>query len=257
MKANINYASNTASFQANAGGSSQHGAHVERENTLKRKGIQSETLSLLKTPSCFQTNIALLPPMKTAIEFELVASHPNAYPSLIPLDVARIDLSLLGISPLTYFGRARPVTQSKGSDNTTAEARPWPPQSPSPGKTAPTNQNQQVNSSASSATAGNAVLIEAVTSDVSHLVDARLAHVRFRQWTDVRITDTTAAKAISLCLEKDSAWWGLPNVDLFLDDLVSGETRFCSKLLVNSLMTWSLVSSGEKPVNWEDSSRFP
>ena len=270
IKADINYASNTASSQTDAGSSSQSGADVEIQRTLKRKGTKSEetrpeldicralalTRSLLKTPSLNRTNSGLLPPMNTAIEFELVALHPNAYPNLIPLDVASIDLSLLGISPLVHFGRARPATRSKGRDSTLAEARPRPPHSLSRGKITLTSRNQQVKSLAFPAADGNAALNEAVTGELDHLVDARLAHVRFRKWTDIRITDVTAAKAISLCLEKDSAWWGLPNLELFLDDLVSGSTRFCSKLLVNCLLAWSCVSSDEKFSRRRYGSRF-
>jgi hypothetical protein len=37
-------------------------------------------------------------------------------------------------------------------------------------------------------------------------------------------------------------WWAFFDVDLFLDDLVSGETRLCSQLLANALLALASVS---------------
>lgn len=42
-------------------------------------------------------------------------------------------------------------------------------------------------------------------------------------------------------LETDHTFTALFDVDLLLDSLVSGNTRFCSRLLFSSLLSWACV----------------
>jgi hypothetical protein len=58
-------------------------------------------------------------------------------------------------------------------------------------------------------------------------IDIRLERVRIRQWTNVTIMDYIAAQAISLFLLNETPGGVFFDIDLFLDDLVNGDTRFC------------------------------
>jgi hypothetical protein len=73
-------------------------------------------------------------------------------------------------------------------------------------------------------------------------IDIRLERVRIRQWTNVTIMDDIAAQAISLFLLNKTPGGVFFDIDLFLDDLVNGDTRFCSRLLVNSVLAQACVS---------------
>ena len=75
------------------------------------------------------------------------------------------------------------------------------------------------------------------------LADNRLEIVNFANWTHVPIDNFEAANAISRYIEVDHPILGLFDVGLFLGDLCSYETRFCSELFVNSLLSWACVSS--------------
>ncbi|KAF4431310.1 Nitrogen assimilation transcription factor nit-4 [Colletotrichum fructicola] len=54
--------------------------------------------------------------------------------------------------------------------------------------------------------------------------------------------DFPSAAALSLYLETDHTVTALFDVDLLLDSLVSGNTRFCSRLLFSSLLSWACQS---------------
>lgn len=58
------------------------------------------------------------------------------------------------------------------------------------------------------------------------------------------IDNGEAAKAVSKYLELDHVVLGLFDADLFLDDLCNKRTRFCSKFMVNALLSWALVRMG-------------
>lgn len=73
------------------------------------------------------------------------------------------------------------------------------------------------------------------------LADNRLEIVNFANWTHVPIDNFEAANAISRYIENDHPLLGLFDAGLFLEDLCSYDTRFCSELLVNSLLSWACV----------------
>jgi hypothetical protein len=75
-----------------------------------------------------------------------------------------------------------------------------------------------------------------------NLIDDRLNYIDISRWTNIVISDRFAAEAITLYLEMNQPWWAFFNVDLFLNDLISGDTKFCSRMLVNALLAWSCVS---------------
>jgi hypothetical protein len=61
----------------------------------------------------------------------------------------------------------------------------------------------------------------------------------------VPVTNQAAARVLSLYLVTDHYILGFFDVDLFLDDLVSGNERFCSPLLVNALLSWACVGTSQ------------
>lgn len=74
------------------------------------------------------------------------------------------------------------------------------------------------------------------------LCDPRLRDLDIEQWTNVELDNDSAAGCISLYLETDHPLLGPFDPDLFVSDLVSGRSEYCSSLLVNSLLYWACVS---------------
>ena len=71
--------------------------------------------------------------------------------------------------------------------------------------------------------------------------DERLAMLDMSMWTTVPIPNDLAAAAISLYLQTDHPLLGFFDADVFLEDLLAGRSRYCSTLLVSSLLFWALV----------------
>lgn len=183
---------------------------------------------LVRSPSSNQTNRNILSPTSTPVEFQLVALHSNAYPALIPLDVSSIDLGLLGISPLTSFRYGDSIPGSRRNKRDPM----------------PEYEKQPLLAPFSTIDQDNHVRPQPETS--CHYIDARLNRIRIRAWTDVPIEDDFTARVISLYLKNDTPWWAYFDVDLFLEDLANSGTRFCSPLLVNSLLAFACVSIGRE-----------
>lgn len=85
------------------------------------------------------------------------------------------------------------------------------------------------------------------TLPLKPLCDERLHQLDIRFWTQVEISNELAAQAISLYLETDHPLLGHFDPDLFLSDLIDKKNRFCSPVLVNSLLYWASVCL---PVLW-------
>lgn len=75
--------------------------------------------------------------------------------------------------------------------------------------------------------------------------DERLEELNIGFWTSVPIASDLAAKVISLYLETDHPLLGPFDPTLFMEDLVQCRTKYCSKLLVSTIMYWSCVSGLE------------
>jgi hypothetical protein len=196
------------------------------------ESIEKEGLSYT-SPSQHATDRSFLPPTQSFLEFELVASHSNAYPSLVPLDVASVDLKLLGLAPSgtantkwrRLFGYADTSFLTRSNTSSSSKTAN---EDGSPANLTIDPQN---------------LIIGTFTQSTHNYVDDRLARFEIRRWTTVPITNRFAAEAMSLFFATDQAFLGFFDTDLFLDDLVDGRDRFCSPLLVNSLLAWSCVRS--------------
>lgn len=71
--------------------------------------------------------------------------------------------------------------------------------------------------------------------------DDRLSSLRVADWTPVPVSDELAACLISTYLRVEHPMYGFFDAALFLRDLCSKQTRFCSPLLVNALLFWTSV----------------
>ncbi|KLO84881.1 Uncharacterized protein LW93_7132 [Fusarium fujikuroi] len=175
-------------------------------------------LSTNVNPSMHAAARGTMIPTQTPLEFQLVVQHPKVYSPLAPLTTASLDLGLLGIQPLdtgmtpdtqlsTLFYRDAPST---------VVDRTVQPQDMI-GKTA-----------------------FSVESGIP--IDPRLHHVEISRYTNVTISNEFAVEAISLYLNMNQPWWAFFDTDMFLDDLVSMQNRFCSRMLVNALLAWATQS---------------
>ena len=72
--------------------------------------------------------------------------------------------------------------------------------------------------------------------------DSRLGLIDIGFWSGIQITNQLAATLLSLYLKTDHPTLGLFDYDLFLTDLVNQRVRYCSRLLVSSILSWACVS---------------
>ncbi|QUC22753.1 uncharacterized protein UV8b_06994 [Ustilaginoidea virens] len=71
------------------------------------------------------------------------------------------------------------------------------------------------------------------------LCDDRLCGLDIHRWTSVAMDSQLAARCISLYLETDHPLLGHFDPELFVAQLVSGDTEHCSSLLVTALLYWA------------------
>lgn len=74
------------------------------------------------------------------------------------------------------------------------------------------------------------------------LCDDRLWALDISYWSPVPIPNDLAARLLSLYLVTDHPLHSPFDADLFIEDLTHCALRFCSPLLVNSLLFWACVS---------------
>jgi hypothetical protein len=82
------------------------------------------------------------------------------------------------------------------------------------------------------------------STPIPEICDPRLHDLEIRSWTGVKIDNATAARCISLYLETDHPLLGNFDPELFVPHLISGDTEYCSSLLVNALLYWASVWNG-------------
>jgi hypothetical protein len=74
------------------------------------------------------------------------------------------------------------------------------------------------------------------------LADRRLSIVEPSKWTSVSTDDNMMRRLLELYLLHEFHWMSCFQKDIFLDDMVSGSTNFCSSLLVNAILAQACVS---------------
>ncbi|KAF7194831.1 Nitrogen assimilation transcription factor nit-4 [Pseudocercospora fuligena] len=76
----------------------------------------------------------------------------------------------------------------------------------------------------------------------AELCDSRLRQLDISHWTPVNISDELAAQLLSHYFSTDHRLLSPFDADLFIDDLTSRTLRFCSPLLVNSVLAWTCTT---------------
>ncbi|KAK3937143.1 hypothetical protein QBC46DRAFT_393363 [Diplogelasinospora grovesii] len=188
--------------------------------------------SLPRSPSPYRTAW----PTQTQLESELANLHRNAFPPLPPLDVAKVDLKLIGID----LGAARDERESQlvsRDDPNMTMNQPGEP-SGSGYYLSPPRSNLQSRRRTASPPLSDDDDAESPPAPRKYS-DERLARIDMKRWTNVPVENDFAARAIQLYLKEELPLVGFLDPDRFLDDMVAGRTRFCSKLLVHALMAWA------------------
>lgn len=152
-----------------------------------------------------KTSQALLPTTSSRIEFELTARHGIVYPTLLPIDIASLN-----ISPLDK------------------------PASP------PSSHSSESGSLVSRKTSSTP--IELSSAGLKPYCDSRLKDLDISYWSKVPISDESAATLISLYLETDQTIVGFIDADLFVQSLVDRVPKFCSTFLVTAMLYVACVS---------------
>ncbi|KAL1867156.1 hypothetical protein VTK73DRAFT_4318 [Phialemonium thermophilum] len=166
----------------------------------------------------------LAPPARSSLEFEVMIRHPIAYPTLLPVELAYMTLDELlnprwsatpfGVvppSPATAINNLRRYEATEQA-STPAHRRTKQPYGQSP-----------------------------IAEEQEPYCDPRLANLTISRWTQVPITNDLAARIVSHYLETDHPLLGFFDADLFIRDLVSEGTYFCTGLLVNALLAWACL----------------
>jgi hypothetical protein len=155
----------------------------------------------------------------STIELDLNMRFAGVFPVLETLDIKDVDLSLLAANK-------RALTSS----NQQATAAPLTPFTPIEfGQRSETPTTSESFSTPSDTTGDTGV-------------DPRLESLQIWQWTSIPIPENLAAQAISFYLANEHPLLSFFDADLFIRDFVAGGGRFCSQLLVSSLLAWACVS---------------
>ena len=220
-------------------------------------GIQYEILGMLKSnpdPSAIlgaikdsyacklpqlqsQPPYPLLPGTHATLETELMVRHPFAYPFLKPASLTPDsqpssmgfgeDILMDGVN--TKFSMPSAAGTTLDTDMVVNYGVP--------------RRGQPISSSTSSLESETSQPPLAPATPLSTVYcDNRLHNIRLDQWSRVPVDNIFAASAISLYLESEHPLFGFFDPDLFVTDLSVGRSRFCSSLLVNSLLYRACVS---------------
>lgn len=76
----------------------------------------------------------------------------------------------------------------------------------------------------------------------STLIDPRLTEIKPSAWTNVSEDDGSLQKTLELYFLCEYHFFSAFHRDLFLDDMLSGSTQYCTPLLVNGIMALACVS---------------
>ncbi|KAG5821456.1 hypothetical protein H9Q74_000255 [Fusarium xylarioides] len=154
----------------------------------------------------------------STIELDLNIRFSGVFPVLETLDIKDVDLGLLAVNK-------RALTSS--NQQATAPLTPFTPIEFGRRSETPTTSESFSTPSDTTGDTG---------------VDPRLESLQIWQWTSVPIPESLAAQAISFYLVNEHPLLALFDADLFIRDFVAGGGRFCSQLLVSSLLAWACAS---------------
>ncbi|KAI1467078.1 uncharacterized protein F4812DRAFT_48310 [Daldinia caldariorum] len=202
-----------------------------------KKDLEDEPLLPVKI-SNRQLMAGLIPETQQTPEYELMMRCPNAYPMLIPVEIAFMNLADLLRPAILEQNRSHSMYASSVAGAGQGDA---PSSSTAPGGPSDSSTRSGITPTALDTNgydSGNFVPLQSMHT----VIDDRLKSVNFQRWTPVPIPNKLAATLVSLYLEIDHPWCPLFDADLFLNDCMQGKTHFCSALLVNALLGWACQS---------------
>ncbi|KAI2630840.1 hypothetical protein GGR54DRAFT_584396 [Hypoxylon sp. NC1633] len=173
----------------------------------------------------------LIPETQECPEYELMMRCPTSYPTIMPLEIAFLNLADM----------LRPVILEQPKASSSVGRGDAASPSSVPGSSSEGASRNGITPTMTEPVDSWMGDFEPLQSTYS-IVDDRLKNVNFRIWTSVPVTNELAASLVSLYLEIDHPWCPLFDADLFLNDCVDGTNHFCSPLLVNSLLGWACQS---------------
>ncbi|KAK1842306.1 C6 transcription factor [Colletotrichum chrysophilum] len=184
------------------------------------------------------------PPDQNSLEFELMVRHSIAYSPWAPTELPQLDFELSARPGQSIAVESPSAAVSPVSADTPSPMPPTESESSFSSSRARFQQEPRESSSSSLSLSvpGRVSSREAGPADFQTLCDERLHKVDISVWTNVSVAPDSARRALSLYLETDHTFTALFDVDLLLDSLVSGNTRFCSRLLFSSLLSWACQS---------------
>lgn len=162
-----------------------------------------------------------LPATRNSLEFELAVRHAVAYPVLHPIQITSLPVE----------GVLEPAWTKRQSD--LALLLHLPDQASDEDGV---YEERLLDNAETSAGTEDRPLIGFLPP-----IQERLQHINISDWTNVSISNEKAVRVLSLYSATDYQILPIFNWDLFLEDMVHGRTRFCSRALVCSLMGWACV----------------
>jgi hypothetical protein len=197
--------------------------------------LRSQDTSSLGLPRAISNPLTFLQPSQNSLGFELMIRHPIAYPALLPIESAYSDPPGHG---RPFRGRTQSAISSESKQS--MNERRISPLCSSTSDSAPgVLQLTETSTEAREPAAGSTQVTDSLKP--SPYCDDRLDQINIRASTEVPISDGFAACVTSLYLETDHPLLGFFDDNLFLDDFVSNKPNFCSRFLVNALMSWACV----------------
>ncbi|KFA74943.1 hypothetical protein S40288_10089 [Stachybotrys chartarum IBT 40288] len=205
-----------------------------------------------------ESNIPLFsPPDQESLEFELMIRHPVSYPTPTSLEGCLYSPStsqgaklLLTLRPYNEkYVTGGPGSLLLGILTYMFSVIHRDAQIPSASQSQ-TDPDDPLSTRDSTGTANTPTSIQQPPAESYWAFRLREAH--FSDWTDVPITNDEAIRVASLYLEIDHPLLGLFDADLFVQDLVSGRSRFCSRFLVEAFLSWAHLEHGsDQPTTTE------
>ncbi|KAI1393793.1 uncharacterized protein F4822DRAFT_25535 [Hypoxylon trugodes] len=195
-----------------------------------KKNLEDDPLLPVKL-SNRQLMAGLIPETQQTPEYELMVRCPTAYPMLIPVEIAFINLADL-LRPSILEHPKMPNFLEQGDTPSSSSVPPGSNEGASRSGTTP------VFIDASEYGLGSFEPLQSTHT----LVDDRLRDIDFRNWTQIPISNELGATLISLYLEIDHPWCPLFDADLFVKNCVEVNAHFCSSLLVNCVLAWACQS---------------
>ncbi|KAF2723687.1 hypothetical protein K431DRAFT_325169 [Polychaeton citri CBS 116435] len=177
-----------------------------------------------RLPATVSTHDALItgsPSINSALELELTISYPRSYPPL------------LKAGPISW--KESPARQHNPGQSDAANSSIDPEES---------RLTSHVGSRGSATrprgvpTARLGVLSDPAPPQPD-TCESRLSSLKIGFWTTVKIANELAASLISLYLQIEHPVYGFFDSELFIQDLLAHEVRYCSPLLVNSILFWA------------------